>query len=62
MAECKGSCLAVHKQTDFTKGGYDIVMITDVGTRGEKVIRIVNVYGQKETQRRERPCWKLRWW
>jgi len=54
----KGSGDAVDKRTDLSKGGNDDVIVTDIQRRGEKVIRIVNICDQKDTQSRERPARK----
>jgi hypothetical protein len=46
----KGSGLVVDEQTDLSRGAQDDVMVTNVGRRGEKRTRIVNVYDQRDMQ------------
>jgi len=46
----KGSGLATDERTDLSRGADDDVMVTDVKRRGEKIMRIINVYDQRDVQ------------
>jgi len=59
MAIRKGSGLVVDEQTDLSRGANDDVIATDVRRRGEKIMRIVNIYDQKDAWSGERPARKL---
>jgi hypothetical protein len=49
----------VDEQTDLSRGVNNDIIATDVRRRGEPIMRMVNVYDQKDTQSGERPRWKL---
>ena len=46
----KGSGLVLDQWTALSRGANDNVIATDVMRRGETIPRIVNIYGQKDTQ------------
>lgn len=46
----KGSGLATDEQTDLSRGANDDVIVTDVNRRGEKMMRIINIYDQRDAQ------------
>jgi len=51
----------VHERTDLSRGANEDVIVTDVRTRGERIMRIVNIYDQKNTHSGERPARKSDW-
>jgi len=53
-AKQQGSGLVVDEQKDLSRRANDHVIATDFRRRGEKIIRIVNIYDQKEAQSGER--------
>jgi hypothetical protein len=53
--------LVVHKRTDLSRGANEDVIATDVRRRGERIMRMVNIYDQKNTHSGERPARKLDW-
>jgi len=53
--------LVVDERTDLSRGANEDVIATDVRRRGERIMRIVNVYDQKNTHSGERPARKLDW-
>jgi len=59
----KGSGLVVDERLDLRRGANDDVTATDIGRRGEKKMRIVNVNDQNQAQsgEREKPARKLNW-
>lgn len=46
----KGSGLVVDDRTYLSRGANDNVSVTDVRRTGEKIMRIVNIYDQGDTQ------------
>jgi hypothetical protein len=50
------------QQTDLSRGMNDDVMVTDVKRRGEKMMRIINVYDQRDVQTGERQARMLNWY
>jgi len=50
----QGSGLVVDEQTDLSRGANDNVIAPDVRRRGAKIMRIVDVYDQKNAQSGER--------
>ena len=50
----KGSGLMVDERTDLCRGANSDVIVTDIRRRGEKIMGIVNVYDEKDTQSGER--------
>jgi len=46
---------------DLCRGANEDVIATDVGRREERIMRIVNVYDEKNTHSGERPAPKLNW-
>jgi hypothetical protein len=61
MAIRNGSGLVVNAWTDLSRGANDDVIGSDVRRRGEKMMRIVNVYAQRDEQSGEKPAQKLNW-
>jgi len=59
MAIRRGSGLVVGEWTDLSRGANEDVITTDIRRRGERIMRIVNVYDQKNTHSGERPARKL---
>lgn len=49
----------VDELTDLGRGANINVKVTDVRRRGEKIMRIVNVYDQRDTQLGERQSQKV---
>ena len=45
----KGSSLVVDEWKDLSSGADDVVIVTDIRRRGEKITRIFNVYDQRHT-------------
>jgi len=56
MAIWKGSSLVVDEWTAVCRGGNDNVIATEIRRRVEKIMRIVNVYNQSDSQLGERPA------
>jgi hypothetical protein len=52
----------VDERPDLSRGANEDVIATDISRRGERTMRIVNVYDQKNTHSGERPARKLDWW
>ena len=50
----KGSGLATDKQTNLNRGANDDIIVTDVNSRGVKLMMIMNIYNQRDVQTRER--------
>ena len=50
----KGSGLVVDERTDLSRGANDDVIATDVRKRGEKIMRIVNIYDTRDVRSGER--------
>jgi hypothetical protein len=55
------SGLATDKQTNLSRGANEDDMVTDVTSRGEKMVRRLNVYDQRDVQTGGRRAWKLNW-
>ena len=55
------SGVVVDEQTDLSRGAHDDVIVTDVRRRGEKIMWIVNVHDQRDTQSGERQAQKVNW-
>ena len=51
----------VDEWTDRSRGAIDNVIGTDVRRQGEKIMRIVTVYDQRDAQLGEQPAQKLNW-
>jgi hypothetical protein len=49
----KGTGLVVDERTDVSRGANDDIIVTDLRSKGEKITRIVNIYDQRDTVRRE---------
>jgi len=61
MAVRKGRGLVVDEQTDLSRGANDNVIVTHIRSTGEKIMRIVNIHDQRDTQSGERQTGKLNW-
>jgi len=61
-AVCKGCGLATNQQTDLSRGANDNVIVSDVRRRGEKIMRIINIYDQSDMQTRARQAKKTNWY
>jgi len=48
------SGLVVDERTDLGRGANNDVIVTDVRRRGETIIKVINIYDQKDTQSGER--------
>jgi len=57
----KTSGLATDEWTDLSKGANDLVMVTDLKRRGERMTTIINIYDQSDVQTGERRARKLNW-
>jgi hypothetical protein len=57
----KASGLASDKRTDLSRGANDDVIVTDVQRRGEKMMRVINIYDQRDVRTRERQARKTNW-
>jgi hypothetical protein len=57
----KGSGLGTDERTDLRRGANDDPMVTDVKRRGEMMMRMINVYNQRDIQTGERWARKLIW-
>jgi len=51
----------VDERRDLSRGANDDIIVTDVRKRGEKIMRIVNVYNQRDTQSGERQAQEVNW-
>jgi hypothetical protein len=60
-AVCKGCGLATNQQTDLSRGANDNVIVSDMGRRGEKIMRIINIYDQCDMQTRARQAKNTNW-
>jgi hypothetical protein len=52
----RGSSLVVDERTDFSRSANEDVIATDVRRTGESIMRIINVYDQKNRHSGERPA------
>jgi hypothetical protein len=59
MAITRGSGLVGNERTDLSRGVTQDVIATNVRRRGERTLRIVIIYDQKNTHSGERPARKL---
>jgi len=51
----------VDEKTDLSRGANNNVIVTNVRRRGEKIMRIVNIYDQRDSQSGERLARKMNW-
>jgi hypothetical protein len=57
----KWSGVAINKQTHLSKNTVGDVIVVDINRWGEIMIRIVNIYYQREAETGERPARRLNW-
>jgi len=61
MAVCKVRGLTTNERTDLSRNAGEDVIVVDIKSRAEKMIRIVNIYDQKARETGERPVITLDW-
>jgi hypothetical protein len=61
MAVRKGSGHTTKGQTNLSKNAGDDLIVVNIKRKGEKMIRIVNVYDQRARETCERPGRRLDW-
>jgi len=61
MVVPKGRGLTTSERTDWNKSAGDDLIVVHTKRKGEKLIRIVNIYDQRATETGERPARRLNW-
>jgi len=60
-AGAKASGLTTNQRTDLSKHTLDDTLGVDITRRGEKMIKIVNIYNQRARETGEGPAKRLNW-
>jgi len=56
-----GRGLATDERTDLSRGVNEDVIVTDVTRRGEKMMKVITKYNQRDVRTRDRHARKINW-